>query len=96
MAKQGHLNLKNAQYSMPADAAAYQSPPFYYRNTRSISVAFETDIEAALQALPAPLAIAEPATAVLSFYESVLTTRRFSRCWSSTRAARCPTSCTSR
>ena len=74
MAKQGHLNLKNAQYSMPADAAAYQSPPFYYRNTRSISVAFETDIEAALQALPAPLAIAEPATAVLSFYEYPWTT----------------------
>jgi acetoacetate decarboxylase len=74
MAKQGHLNLKNAQYSMPADAAAYQSPPFYYRNTRSISVAFETDIEAALQALPAPLAISEPATAVLSFYEYPWTT----------------------
>jgi acetoacetate decarboxylase len=74
MAKQGHLNLKNAQYSMPADAAAYQSPPFYYRNTRSISVAFETDIEAALQALPAPLALPEPATAVLSFYEYPWTT----------------------
>jgi hypothetical protein len=74
MAKQGHLNLKNAQYSMPADAAAYQSPPFYYRNTRSISVAFETDTEAALQALPAPLAISEPATAVLSFYEYPWTT----------------------
>jgi acetoacetate decarboxylase len=74
MAKQGQLNLKNAQYSMPADAAAYQSPPYYYRNTRSISVAFETDIEAALQALPAPLAIAEPATAVLSFYEYSWTT----------------------
>jgi acetoacetate decarboxylase len=74
MAKQGHLNLKNAQYSMPADAAAYQSPPFYYRNTRSISVAFETDAEAALQALPAPLALPEPATAVLSFYEYPWTT----------------------
>ena len=24
MAKHGRLNLKNAQYSMPADAAAYQ------------------------------------------------------------------------
>jgi hypothetical protein len=32
MAKQGHLNLKNAQYSMPAGAAAYQSPPFYYQH----------------------------------------------------------------
>ena len=48
MAKHGHLNLGNAEYSMPADAAAYQRPPFYYRNTRSISVAFETDLEAAL------------------------------------------------
>ncbi len=74
MAKQGQLNLKNAQYSMPADAAAYQSPPFYYRNTRSISVAFETDAEAALQALPAALALHEPATAVLSFYEYSWTT----------------------
>src|SRR5271167_4617447 len=74
MAKQGQLNLKNAQYSMPADAAAYQSPPFYYRNTRSISVAFETDAEAALQALPAHLALPEPATAVLSFYEYPWTT----------------------
>jgi acetoacetate decarboxylase len=74
MAKQGRLNLKNAQYSMPADAAAYQSPPFYYRNTRAISVAFETDVEAAIEALPAPLAIPEPATAVLSFYEYSWTT----------------------
>jgi hypothetical protein len=31
MAKHGRLTLKNAGYSMPADAAAYQSPPFYYR-----------------------------------------------------------------
>jgi acetoacetate decarboxylase len=74
MAKQGKLNLRNAQYSMPADAAAYQSPPFYYRNTHSISVAFETEAEAALQALPAPLALPEPATAVLSFYEYPWTT----------------------
>ncbi|HVA80230.1 MAG TPA: acetoacetate decarboxylase family protein, partial [Candidatus Binataceae bacterium] len=74
MAKQGRLNLKNAQYSMPADAAAYQSPPFYYRNTRAISVAFETDVEAALEALPAPLSLPDPATAVLSFYEYPWTT----------------------
>jgi len=74
MSKQGRLNLKNAGYSMPADAAAYQSPPFYYRGTRSIAVAFETDTEAALEALPAPLALPEPATAVLSFYEYPWTT----------------------
>ncbi len=59
---------------MPADAAAYQRPPFYYRNTRSIAVAFETDLEAALEALPAPLALTEPATAILSFYEYPWTT----------------------
>jgi acetoacetate decarboxylase len=59
---------------MPADAAAYQRPPFYYRNTRSIAVAFETDAEAALEALPAPLTLSDPATAVLSFYEYPWTT----------------------
>jgi acetoacetate decarboxylase len=74
MAKHGHLNLGNAGYSMPADAAAYQRPPFYYRNTRSLAVAFETDLEAALEALPAPLALSDPATAVLSFYEYQWTT----------------------
>jgi acetoacetate decarboxylase len=74
MAKHGRLNLGNAGYSMPADAAAYQRPPFYYRNTRSIAVAFETDLEAALEALPAPLALSEPATAILSFYEYPWTT----------------------
>jgi acetoacetate decarboxylase len=74
MAKHGRLNLGNAGYSMPADAAAYQRPPFYYRNTRSIMVAFETELEAALEALPAPLTLNEPATAILSFYEYQWTT----------------------
>jgi len=74
MRKHGRLNLGNAGYSMPADASAYQRPPFYYRNTRSITVAFETDLEAALEALPAPLALSEPATAILSFYEYPWTT----------------------
>jgi acetoacetate decarboxylase len=75
MAKRhGRLNLKNAGYSMPGDAPAYQSPPFYYRGTRSISVAFETDADAALEALPAPLSLPDPATAVLSFYEYPWTT----------------------
>src|SRR5208282_5270727 len=53
---------------------AYQRPPFYYRNTRSISVAFETNLEAALEALPEPLALSDPATAILSFYEYPWTT----------------------
>ena len=74
MAKRGRLTLSNAGYSMPADAPAYQRPPFYYRGTRSIAVAFETDADAALGALPAQLAISEPATAVLSFYHYPWTT----------------------
>ncbi len=74
MAKHGRLNLGNAEYSMPADAATYQRPPFYYRNTRAIMVAFETELEAALEALPAPLTLSEPATAILSFYQYQWTT----------------------
>jgi acetoacetate decarboxylase len=74
MARNGRLTIANAGYSMPADAPAYQRPPFYYRGTRSIAVAFETDAEAALNALPAQLTISDPATAVLSFYDYPWTT----------------------
>jgi len=74
MAKRGRLTLSNSGYSMPADAPAYQRPPFYYRGTRSIAVAFETDADAALGVLPAQLTISEPATAVLSFYHYPWTT----------------------
>ena len=42
MAKHGRLNLQKCGYSMPVDAPAFQKPPFYYRDTHSISVAFET------------------------------------------------------
>src|SRR5262249_22597871 len=74
MPKHGRLTLKNAGYSMPADAPAYQRPPFYYRGSRVISVAYETEAEAALDALPAPLAVSEPATAALSFLQYNWTT----------------------
>ena len=69
MAKPGRIVLSKAGFAMPVDAPAYQRPPFYYRGVRQIAVAFETDAEAVLDSLPAPLAISEPATAVLSFYE---------------------------
>jgi acetoacetate decarboxylase len=59
---------------MPADAPAYQRPPFYYRGSRIIAVAFETEAEAALDAIPQPLSISEPATAVLSFLQYNWTT----------------------
>lgn len=74
MGQRGSLNLETLGYSMPSDAPAYQRPPFYYRGARSIAVAFETDPDSAVAALPAPLELSEPATAVLSFYEYPWTT----------------------
>src|SRR5262244_846633 len=74
MARQGLLTISKSGYSMPVDAPAYQRPPFYYRGARSISVVFQTDPDAALAVIPAPLALSEPATAVLSFYEYPWTT----------------------
>lgn len=74
MAKQGRLNLSRFGYSMPVDAPAYQRPPFYYKGARSIAVVFETDPDAALEAIPEPLALSEPGTAVLSFFEYPWTT----------------------
>ena len=53
---------------MPVDAPAYAAPPYHYRNAQAIAVRFETDRDAALEVLPAPLQLVEPATANLSFY----------------------------
>ena len=50
------------------------SSPFHYRNAQAISLKFETDLDAALDALPAPLELIEPATANLSFYWYPFTT----------------------
>jgi acetoacetate decarboxylase len=69
MGKRGRLSLEKCGYAMPADAPAYHKPPFYYRDSRCIAVAFETDPETALEVLPEPLSLVDPATAVLSFYD---------------------------
>jgi acetoacetate decarboxylase len=61
-------------YSMPVDSPAYQAPPYHYRNAQAIAIKFETDLDAALEALPAPLQLIEPATANLSFYWYPFTT----------------------
>ena len=53
MAMFGRLTLDKMGYSMPVDAPAYQAPPYHYRNAQAISIKFETDLEAALEALPA-------------------------------------------
>lgn len=74
MPKTGRLTLEKMGYSMPVDSPAYQAPPYHYRNAQAIAIKFETDLDAALEALPAPLQLIEPATANLSFYWYPFTT----------------------
>ena len=74
MALKGRLTLDRLGYSMPSDAPAFQAPPYHYRNAQAISIKFETDPESALEVLPAPLELIEPAAANFSFYWYPLTT----------------------
>jgi acetoacetate decarboxylase len=59
---------------MPSDAPTFQAPPYHYRNAQAVSIKFETDAEAALEVLPEPLELIEPASANLSFYYYPFTT----------------------
>jgi acetoacetate decarboxylase len=70
----GRLTLDRLGYSMPSDAPAFQAPPYHYRNAQAISIKFETDPESALDVLPAPLELIEPASANLSLYWYPFTT----------------------
>jgi acetoacetate decarboxylase len=68
------LTLDKMGFSMPVDAPAYPAPPYHYRRAEAISIKFQTDLEAALEVLPAPLELIEPASAALSFYWYPFTT----------------------
>ena len=68
MGIRGRLTLEKLGYSMPSDAPAFQAPPYHYRHAQAVSVKFETDPEAALEVLPEPLELIEPACANLSIY----------------------------
>jgi acetoacetate decarboxylase len=70
----GRLTLDKLGYSMPSDAPAFPAPPYHYRNAQAVSIKFETDPEAALEVLPEPLELREPASANLSFYWYPFTT----------------------
>ncbi len=74
MSARGRLTLEKLGYSMPADAPAFQAPPYHYRNAQAVSIKFETDRDAALEVLPAPLELIEPACGNLSFYWYPFTT----------------------
>jgi acetoacetate decarboxylase len=61
----GRLGKDRFGYSMPIDGSYYQSPPFYYRDARSLSVLFETDTDAAADLLPEGLDLPLPAVATM-------------------------------
>jgi acetoacetate decarboxylase len=74
MSARGRLTLEKLGYSMPPDAPAFQAPPYHYRNAQAVSIKFETDPEAALEVLPEPFDLIEPACANLSIYWYPFTT----------------------
>lgn len=61
----GRLTKERFGFSMPVDSPLYQSPPFYYRDARSLTIIYETDEEAALDLLPEGLDLPLAATARL-------------------------------
>ena len=61
----GLLSKERFGSSMPVDAPYYQSPPFYYRDARALSVAYETDADSAASILPEGLELPLPARATL-------------------------------
>lgn len=63
--RKGTLERARFGASMPVDAPYYQSPPFHYRDARSISVTYETDADRAAALLPEPLDLPLPARATL-------------------------------
>jgi acetoacetate decarboxylase len=70
--RKGLLGKDRFGASMPVDAPYYQSPPFYYRDARALSVAFETDADRAAALLPEGLELPLPAraTAIVVHYPS--------------------------
>lgn len=65
--REGRFKANKFGYDMPADAPLYSKPPIYYRDMRSISVAYETDLDAALDLLPEGLELEPPAIATVMF-----------------------------
>lgn len=54
-------------FSMPVDDPLYPAPPWHYSDAEFLTVAYETDPEAAGAALPADLELPSPATVRLTF-----------------------------
>lgn len=61
----GQLGAARLGASMPVDAPYYQAPPFYFRDAQAMTIAYETDAEAAAALLPQGLELPLPAMARL-------------------------------
>lgn len=61
----GRLGKARMGASMPVDAPYYQSPPFHYRDAVSMTIAYETDAEAAAEVVPEGVEVPLPAQAAL-------------------------------
>lgn len=56
-------------YTMPPTSPLFPRPPIVYRDVESVGVMYETDSGAALDILPEPLELDEPAMATLGVYQ---------------------------
>lgn len=67
MALEGRLTKDKFGFNQPVDAPLYSKPPIYYKNVEAVTVAYETDPEAAADLLPEGLVLTDPAMASLMF-----------------------------
>lgn len=65
MAKNGKMTPKQWGSFMPVHNPISQKGPWYYRDTECVLIEFATDLEYALNLLPADLELFEPATAFM-------------------------------
>lgn len=68
MPRSGRLTRDRFPYTMPTVAPLYPPPPWNLPDTEVLTIAFQTDLQAALDILPDMLEIQEPATASVSLF----------------------------
>jgi len=70
----GRMTKERMANTMPLDAPIYPEPPYHYRNVERLIFVYETDMQAALDLLPAGLELELPATVSLVFLDIPLCT----------------------
>lgn len=76
MAAEGRFTKDKFGFTLPLDSPLYPKPPVFYRDMDNISIAYETDEDAALDMLPAVegLELVRPATARVMLAKMPFTT----------------------